>query len=467
VAIKREIDAAFGWGAPTSSSSSASAAVGGHAVMGITALAALTREEASVGAKGVPTFCKELDELLGGGVKLGAVTEFCACARRRRRSSSATFCCPLPPSADPPTLPAPARPPHAHAGGAPGIGKTQLCMQLALDVQIPPELGGAGGSAVYIDTEGSMAPARLEQMASSLSRHLGSMARRRGSPALNEAVATRCAPLALMDRVHVYRCNSLAEQLALLCPPSGDGPLGAFLGAHPDVRLVLLDSVAFHFRYGGLDGEGSFLPAGTGSGGGGGGSGGASEAAARARLLQQMGGGLHRLAASYRLAVVVINQMTTKLDGAPTMYAAPSAAGGAGAGSSSSSSSDALDAHSGSGSSSRLVPALGETWAHVPTHRVLLQWGAPTADGSAPPRVAQLVKSATQPPGSCRYMVTEQGVRSFKPPGAAAAAAATAPSTSSAAADGGAGAGSSGSSSSAGRKRDAEQAGLPAAGGGR
>lgn len=84
MAIKREIDAAFGLNGSTAPSSTAAAnqpqqpaAVGGHAAAGITALAALQAEEAS-GIKGIPTFCRELDGLLGGGVKLGAVTEFCA-----------------------------------------------------------------------------------------------------------------------------------------------------------------------------------------------------------------------------------------------------------------------------------------------------------------------------------------------------------------------------------------------------
>ena len=38
----------------------------------------------------------------------------------------------------------------------PGIGKSQMCMQLALDVQIPELFGGNGAEAVYIDTEGSL-----------------------------------------------------------------------------------------------------------------------------------------------------------------------------------------------------------------------------------------------------------------------------------------------------------------------
>jgi RAD51-like protein 2 len=38
--------------------------------------------------------------------------------------------------------------------GVPGVGKTQLGIQLCVDVQLPECYSGAAGEAVYIDTEG-------------------------------------------------------------------------------------------------------------------------------------------------------------------------------------------------------------------------------------------------------------------------------------------------------------------------
>lgn len=73
------------------------------------------------------------DELLGGGVCVARMTEFC---------------------------------------GAPGVGKTQLGMQLCLNVQIPEQCGGVGGDAVYIDTEGSFIVERVCDMAEALEQHL-------------------------------------------------------------------------------------------------------------------------------------------------------------------------------------------------------------------------------------------------------------------------------------------------------
>jgi len=45
-----------------------------------------------------------------------------------------------------------------------GTGKTQLCHQLAVTSQLPPSHGGLGAGAVYIDTEGTFSPERVEAM---------------------------------------------------------------------------------------------------------------------------------------------------------------------------------------------------------------------------------------------------------------------------------------------------------------
>ena len=45
--------------------------------------------------------------------------------------------------------------------GAAGLGKTQMCMQLCVNVQIPECFGGLAAKAIYIDTEGSFVSNRL------------------------------------------------------------------------------------------------------------------------------------------------------------------------------------------------------------------------------------------------------------------------------------------------------------------
>ena len=44
-------------------------------------------------------------------------------------------------------------------------GKTQICHTLAVTCQLPVDMGGGEGKALYIDTEGTFRPQRLVQIA--------------------------------------------------------------------------------------------------------------------------------------------------------------------------------------------------------------------------------------------------------------------------------------------------------------
>jgi DNA repair protein RadA len=46
-----------------------------------------------------------------------------------------------------------------------GSGKSQICHQLCINVQLPPEQGGLDGAALYIDTENTFRTERIFQMA--------------------------------------------------------------------------------------------------------------------------------------------------------------------------------------------------------------------------------------------------------------------------------------------------------------
>jgi DNA repair protein RadA len=70
-----------------------------------------------------------LDKLLGGGIESQSITEFY---------------------------------------GEYGSGKSQICHQLCVNVQLPPEQGGLDGAALYIDTENTFRTERIFQMAQSL-----------------------------------------------------------------------------------------------------------------------------------------------------------------------------------------------------------------------------------------------------------------------------------------------------------
>jgi DNA repair protein RadA len=76
--------------------------------------------------KRLSTGSKQLDELMGGGLETQTITEFY---------------------------------------GEYGVGKSILCHQLAVNVQLPEEKGGLNGGALYIDTEHTFRPEWIVRMA--------------------------------------------------------------------------------------------------------------------------------------------------------------------------------------------------------------------------------------------------------------------------------------------------------------
>ena len=148
-------------------------------------------------------------------------------------------------------------------------------MQLAINVQLPEIFQGAGGSAVYIDTEGSFLPERVSEMASELSQHLHKLVnhnvaqfqqqqkqrnqQRQGAPSqLSEEslrqqrlAAEKMTSEAFLNNIHLYRCFHQSDLIAvlhqlkaqLLPPPSSASP-----PALEKLRLIVVDSIAFPFR---------------------------------------------------------------------------------------------------------------------------------------------------------------------------------------------------------------------------
>ncbi|CBJ28124.1 rad51 homolog C [Ectocarpus siliculosus] len=296
--------------------------------------------------KPIITFCREIDGMMGGGVPRGELTEVC---------------------------------------GTPGVGKTQFGMQLAVDVQIPHQFGGVGGGALYIDTEGSLTVERLSQLCSAVVEHLQKIARnkrKQGVPDLESAVPTQEA---FLGGIHVWRLHDHAEQLAAV------RTLPEFLVAHPEVKLVVMDSVAFHFRHAFQD------------------------MSVRTRMLSRMAQQLNEVAQAHSLAVVLVNQMTTKV----------------------------MTGHRGESS---LVPALGESWAHAATNRLLLLW-------KGQERFAELLKSPRLRRKTVPFSVVGVGIRDTQSSRAAAAAAAGA----TAASGGGSSSGKRSSSASEGQYQAAKR----------
>ncbi len=128
----------------------------------------------------ITTGSDELNKLLGGGVETQAITELY---------------------------------------GQFGSGKTQLAHQLSVNVQMPEDEGGLGRSALYIDTENTFRPERIQDMAKYL----------------------KLDPVEVLKNIHVARAYNSDHQ-TLLAEKAGE------LAEEYNVGLVVVDSLMSHFR---------------------------------------------------------------------------------------------------------------------------------------------------------------------------------------------------------------------------
>ncbi len=173
----------------------------------------------------ITTGSKNLDDLLGGGIETKTITEFY---------------------------------------GEYGTGKTQICHQLSVNVQLPPERGGLNGKAVYIDTEGTFRWERIEAMARGMNLD----------------------PDEVMENIFYQRAYNSDHQMAIV------EELFSFVPEN-NVKLVIIDSVTSHFR--------AEYP-------------GRENLAMRQQKLNKHLHQLVRLAEAYNIAVVVTNQVMARPD---------------------------------------------------------------------------------------------------------------------------------------------------------
>lgn len=123
---------------------------------------------------------KAIDEILGGGLETQTITEFY---------------------------------------GEYGSGKSQLCHQMCVNVQLPTERGGLFAGALYIDTENTFRTERIVQMA----QHLG----------LN--------PEAVIKNIVFAEAFTSDHQMFLL--ENADKII-----KENNIRLIIVDSLTAHFR---------------------------------------------------------------------------------------------------------------------------------------------------------------------------------------------------------------------------
>ena len=138
--------------------------------------------------KKLRTFVPELDALLGGGFETQAITELY---------------------------------------GEFGSGKSQIVHQMAVNVQLPEETGGLGGSCIFIDTENTFRPERIEQMVAGLGIDV---------PPAQE----------FLDHIHVARAHTSDHQMLMI--DNARELANDLRESERPVRLFIVDSLTAHFR---------------------------------------------------------------------------------------------------------------------------------------------------------------------------------------------------------------------------
>lgn len=142
--------------------------------------------------------------------------------------------------------------------GESGVGKSQICLQLSLMVQLCAEQGGLDKGAVFICTEDAFPSKRLFQLADVFTKRYGNKN--------------------YLDNIfieHVYDSEHLVECVLSRLP---------YLMRQKPIGLIVIDSVAGVFRL-------------------------ESNAISRANEMRKLAFGLQSISTEYRCAVVCVNQV--------------------------------------------------------------------------------------------------------------------------------------------------------------
>jgi DNA repair protein RadA len=151
----------------------------------------------------------EVDDLLGGGIETQSITE---------------------------------------VYGEFGSGKSQVTHQMAVNVQLSPEHGGLDGGCIFVDSEDTFRPERIDDMVRGLDDDVlaAEMERREveGTPDDEEAMETLVG--AFLDQIHVAKAFNSNHQI-LLAEKAKE-----LAGEHEEgewpIRIVCVDSLTAHFR---------------------------------------------------------------------------------------------------------------------------------------------------------------------------------------------------------------------------
>ncbi|XP_055684113.1 DNA repair protein RAD51 homolog 3-like [Lutzomyia longipalpis] len=153
-------------------------------------------------------------------------------------------------------------------------GRTQLCVKLCINVCIPAALHGLDGESLYIDSRQKFHPRMIEHLVASTNTVMKKQFVRINFKLTAEEVRRR---------MHYMDIISEKEFLTML------GTLKDYLKQHPRIRLVVIDSlIAFFHNY-------------------------AGRSIQRVKHLLEILFRLDAIAAECDVAMVIVNDMTTKI----------------------------------------------------------------------------------------------------------------------------------------------------------
>ena len=153
-----------------------------------------------------------------------------------------------------------------------GSGKSQISHQLAVTVQLPEEQGGLEGECVFIDTENTFRPERVEQIADAYDMDHGEM----------------------LQKIHIARAFNSSHQMLMA------DKVNELVQNGTNIRLVVVDSLMAHFRA-------EYI--------------GRESLATRQQKLNQHLHALQNIANTYNIAIFLTNQVQARPDaffGSPT-----------------------------------------------------------------------------------------------------------------------------------------------------
>ncbi len=181
----------------------------------------------------ITTGSSAVDELIGGGIETQAITE---------------------------------------VFGEFGSGKSQIAHELSVSVQLPEEKGGLDGECVFIDTENTFRPERIEQISAGFELDVEEV----------------------LQKIHIARAYNSSHQILMA------DKVNELVQSGTNIRLVIVDSLTAHFRA-------EYV--------------GRESLAVRQQKLNQHLHTLQNIANTYNIAVFVTNQVQARPDaffGSPT-----------------------------------------------------------------------------------------------------------------------------------------------------